>query len=149
MPVKTENNKKPRFSFYTPADFGRVYHFLRSKESNDFIPYERVRFQFALGLHIDFVNNGIQGGFERTCGIWEDESGIVSLVLTEGGSLWEETFLPFAVRTLRQMNYWEECAILQNVSPVKFRMIGKQIIISFACQKMTLPYPLFYRRGVI
>jgi len=95
MSVKTENSNKPVFSFYTPADFGRVYHFLRSKESNDFIPYERVRFQFALGLHIDFVDNGIQGGFERTCGIWEDESGIVSLVLTEGGSLWEETFFAF------------------------------------------------------
>ena len=33
--------------------------------------------------------------FERTCGLWQDESGIVSLVLTEGGSRWKETFFAF------------------------------------------------------
>lgn len=86
---------KPVFSFYTAADFGRVYQFLRNTESNDFLPYERVRFQFCLGLHIGFIGGGLQGGFERTCGIWEDQSGIVSLVLTEGGSCWEETFFVF------------------------------------------------------
>ena len=86
---------RPKFSFYRPADFGRVYHFLRSAETNDYLAYERVRFQFCLGLHMDFVDTGLYGGFERTCGIWEDESGIVSLVLTEGGSRWEETFFVF------------------------------------------------------
>ncbi len=86
---------KPTFSFYTSADFGRVYQFLRRCESNDCLPYERVRFQFCLGLHIDFIENGLQGGFERTCGLWEDQSGIVSLVLTEGSSRWEETFFVF------------------------------------------------------
>jgi len=95
MSVKKENSNKPVFSFYTPADFGRVYHFLRSKESNDYLPYEKVRFQFCLGIHIDFIDNGLNGGFERTCGLWEDQSGIVSLVLTEGSSCWEETFFVF------------------------------------------------------
>ena len=88
-------NQKPKFSFYTPADFGRVYKFLRNREASGFIPYENVRFQFCLGIHIDFVDNGLQGGFERTCGIWEDQSGIVSLVLTEGGTRWAETFFIF------------------------------------------------------
>ena len=82
---------KPTFSFYTPADFGRVYHFLRTSSDNDFLPYERVRFQFCLGLHID----GLEGGFERTCGIWQDSSGIVALALTEGGTRWGETFFVF------------------------------------------------------
>ncbi len=86
---------KPTFSFYTSANFGRVYQFLRKSESNDCLPYERVRFQFCLGLHIDFIENGLQGGFERTCGLWEDQSGIVSLVLTEGSSRWAETFFVF------------------------------------------------------
>ena len=63
MSVKTENSKKPVFSFYTPADFGRVYHFLRAKEANDYLLYERVRFQYSLGLHTDFIENGLQGGF--------------------------------------------------------------------------------------
>jgi hypothetical protein len=58
------------------------------------LPYESVRFQFCQ-LHIDFVDNGLEGGFERTCGIWEDQSGIVSLVLTEGGTRWEDTFFIF------------------------------------------------------
>ena len=86
---------KPRFSFYTAADFGRVYQFLRNHPSSDFLPYERVRFQFSVGLHLDFVDNGLQGGFERTCGVWEDQAGIASLVLTEGGSRWGETFFVF------------------------------------------------------
>jgi len=86
---KRVNHVKPIFSFYTSADFGRVYHFLRSKELNDYLPYERVRFQFNFG------NHWLEGGFERTCGLWEDESGIVSLVLTEGGSRWEESFFIF------------------------------------------------------
>jgi len=83
---------KPKFSFYTSADFGRVYQFLRGHESNDYLPYERVRLQFCIGLHIE---NGLYGGFERTCGLWEDQEGIVSIVLTEGGSRWEETFFVF------------------------------------------------------
>lgn len=86
---------KPIFSFYSPADFGKVYQFLRTTEGNDYLPYERVRFQFCLGIHIDFVDTGLEGGFERTCGLWEDQSGIVSLVLTEGGTRWEETFFIF------------------------------------------------------
>ena len=95
MSVNIKTGKKPSFSFYSPADFGRVYHFLRNKETNDYLPYERVRFQFCLGLHIDFVDNGLQSGFERTCGLWEDQEGIVSLVLTEGGTRWGETFFAF------------------------------------------------------
>ena len=86
---------KPTFSFYTPTDFGRVYHFLRSSPGNDYLPYERVRFQFCLGIHMDFVDYGLHGGFERTCGLWQDNSGIVSLVLTEGGTRWGETFFVF------------------------------------------------------
>ncbi len=86
---------KPKFSFYTANDFGRVHQFIRSRELSDYLPYERVRFQFSLGLHIDFIDNGLQGGFERTCGIWEDNDGIVSLVLTEGGTCWAETFFVF------------------------------------------------------
>jgi len=86
---------KPTFSFYQPADFGRVHQFLRRCEANGFIPYDRVRFQFSLGLHIDFVDYGLQGGFERTSGIWADESGIAAMVLTEGGTQWEETFFIF------------------------------------------------------
>ena len=84
---------EPKFSFYTPADFGRVYHFLRKNSYSDIWPYERVRFQFCLSLHPDFVE--VHGGFERTCGIWQDDIGIVSLVLTEGGNRWEETFFVF------------------------------------------------------
>ena len=90
----------PIFSFYTPADFGRVHQFLKSAEKsaeadNDHAhpAYDRVRFQFCLGLHPDFVD--AQGGFERTCGVWQDASGIVSLALTEGGVRWEETFFAF------------------------------------------------------
>lgn len=86
---------KPRFSFYKSEDFGRVYHFLRSREENDYLAYERIRFQFCMGLHTYFVENGLQGGFERTCGLWEDEYGIVSLVLTEGATIWGETFFVF------------------------------------------------------
>jgi hypothetical protein len=86
---------KPKFSFYTSADFGRVYQFLSGHESRDYLPYDKVRFQFCIGMHIDFVDNGLQGGFERTCGLWEDQVGIVSIVLTEGSSRWEETFLVF------------------------------------------------------
>lgn len=85
----------PKFSFYTPNDFGRVYQFLRSAEGNEYLPYDSVRFQFSLGIHIDFVDNGLQRGFERTCGLWEDEQGIVSLALTGGGTLWEKTFFIF------------------------------------------------------
>ena len=95
MSINFKTGKKPSFSFYSSADFGRVYHFLRNKETNDYLPYERVRFQFCLGLHIDFVDNGLQSGFERTCGLWEDQEGIVSLVLTEGGTRWGETFFAF------------------------------------------------------
>lgn len=86
---------RPQFSFYTPADFGAVHAFLSRSGENDFLPYERVRFQFCLGLHPDFVEYGLQGGFERTCGLWRDEKGIVSLVLTEGGTRWGETFFLF------------------------------------------------------
>ncbi|MCL1807495.1 MAG: GNAT family N-acetyltransferase [Oscillospiraceae bacterium] len=86
---------KPTFSFYKPADFGRVYQFLRRSEANDALAYERVRFQFGYGLHPDFIDPGLYGGFERTCGIWEDESGIISLAMTEGGSRFEETFFIF------------------------------------------------------
>ncbi|ULQ61005.1 hypothetical protein K7I13_07060 [Brucepastera parasyntrophica] len=95
MSVNKENSKKPAFSFYTSADFGRIYQFLRNKEQNDYLPYERVRFQFCLSLHIPFVDNGLEGGFERTCGLWEDQSGIVSLVLTEGATRWGEAFFLF------------------------------------------------------
>ncbi len=84
---------EPMFSFYTPADFGRVYHFLRAHRSHDNWPYERVRFQFCLALHPAL--RGVYGGHERTCGLWQDENGIVSLVLTEGGTCWEETFFAF------------------------------------------------------
>ncbi|MBP1040212.1 GNAT family N-acetyltransferase [Vagococcus sp. BWB3-3] len=85
---------KPIFSFYTSADFGRVSQFIRQLKVA-YLPYDGVRFQFTLGLHIDFVGNGLEGGFERTCGIWEDRQGIVALVMTEGGTQWEETFFLF------------------------------------------------------
>lgn len=78
---------EPEFSFYTSADFGRVYQFIRQLEA-DSLPYDRVRFQFTLGL------NGL-GGFERTCGIWEDRQGIVAMVMTEGDPQQEETFFIF------------------------------------------------------
>jgi len=84
---------KPIFSFFTPADFGRVYHFLRSAEANDRLAYDRVRLQFCFALHTEFVN--VQGGFGRTCGLWQDDNGIVSLALTEGGNQWAETFFAF------------------------------------------------------
>lgn len=86
---------KPKFSFYSAADFGRVCQFLKGHELSDYLPYGQVRFQFCIGIHIDFVANGLQGGFERTCGLWEDQTGIVSVVLTEGGSRWEDTFFVF------------------------------------------------------
>jgi len=84
---------EPRFSFYTPADFGRAYHFLRRDAGHDFWAYDRVRFQFCLALHPDFIVT--HGGYERTCGLWQDDAGIVSMVLTEGGTRWEETFFGF------------------------------------------------------
>lgn len=83
---------KPTFSFYTAADFERVYQFL-SERDKLLLPYDRVRFQFAYALHPDFT--GIAGGFEQTCGIWRDEGGIVALVMTEGGTQWKETFYVF------------------------------------------------------
>lgn len=86
---------EPLFSFYKPDDFGRVYQFLRNCEASDELPYDRVRFQFCLTLHTDFVDNGLQGGFERTCGTWQDQAGIVAMVLTEGGTRWGETFFAF------------------------------------------------------
>jgi hypothetical protein len=98
---------KPKFAFYTQADFGRVYHFLKAKESNDLIAYERVRFQFAVGLHIDFIDNGLQNGFERTCGIWEDDLGIVSLVMTEGGTRFGETFFIFRCEEVKTVELLE------------------------------------------
>jgi len=85
---------KPSFSFYSPADFGRVHRFL-SERADLLLPYDPVRFQFCLGLHPDLVSGGACGGFERTCGLWEDEAGLASLALTEGGTRWGETFFAF------------------------------------------------------
>ena len=84
----------PRFAFYTPADFGRVLQFLKA-HAGEHLPYDAVRFQFCMGLHVPFVGGGLQGGFERTCGLWEDDAGLVALVLTEGGPRWGETFFAF------------------------------------------------------
>ncbi|HML48348.1 MAG TPA: hypothetical protein PKE04_16515, partial [Clostridia bacterium] len=84
----------PCFSFYTPADFGRVWQFLKTR-AGEHLPYDAVRFQFCIGFHVPFVDNGLQGGFERTCGLWEDGEGLAALVLTEGGTRWGETFFAF------------------------------------------------------
>ncbi len=85
----------PEFSFYTKADFGRVLRFMHEIPDQDGLPYEAVRFQFCMGLHIDFVEGGLKGGFERTCGLWSDEDGIAALAMTEGGTRWGETFFLF------------------------------------------------------
>ena len=90
---------KPQFSFYTTDDFGRIYQFLRSTAHNDYLPYERVRFQFCMALHTEFIDYGLQGGFQRTCGLWQDDVGIVALALTEGGTQWGETFFVFRRET--------------------------------------------------
>lgn len=83
---------KPQFSFYTPGDFGRVLAFLHA------IPephptYQACRFQFCMAYHVQALR--LKGGFEQTCGIWEDGDGIAALVMTEGGTHWGDTFFIF------------------------------------------------------
>lgn len=89
---------KTKFRFYTDEDFSRVRSFILDSQAWGYQSWGISRFNFCCGFIPEF--KGVHGIWQRSVGLWEDESGELTAVALNEGEGNGEAFFQFRNRSV-------------------------------------------------